>query len=317
MIGTWSNPSPSETDTWKILEHYKFFTARSVLDDSIDVSIKQLNEVIGEAGQPNETSTSDEDYIYDINEYAHYAEDSENTTQQTSPSSQWTDFSSQKMIVTKTSQASLSPLLKAKQLRNIETFASIHLDANVLTWASFRIDRSSEIPTISVLNWDNAEFVIERMKFWQLLCEVDALLRNVPKCDAYVIENLASSTFRSNTKKVNELLLMSQYFSVTASLLAARNPANSYAENPNVIFMARDLSGKFHRLYIGKETVSTQNLVKTMISGTNSNISFAKEMVGSFRTASIVKREYLSRTTLIGITFFRMGVMGDKIIKPE
>lgn len=281
------------------------------------MSLKQLNEVIGESEQPNGTFTSDEYYSYDINEYAHNAEESENITQKTSPSDQYSDFSSESMIETKTSKKSLSPRLTAKQTRTIETFASIHLDANVLTWASFRIDRSTEIPMIAVLNWNTAEFEIRKMQLWRVICEVDALLRTVPKCDAYVIENMANSKFHNTAKQVNGMLLMSQYFSVTASLLAARNPAESFVKNPNVVFMARDLVGKYHQLFIGKETVSTQNLVRTMINGTNSKISFEKEMVGSFKKASIVQREYLSRTTLIGFTFFRMGVMGDKIKKPE
>lgn len=320
MFSSWSSPTIS-TDNWKILDDYKFFTKRRNLDDSIDVCLKELNEAIGESVQINKTFTSDEEYIYDINEYASNAEESENVTKESRTSAPRTDFNPQKMIVLRTSKANMSPVLTVKQSRAIQTFASIHLDANVLTWTSFHIDRSKELPTITVLNWNNIEIAIERMKLWQILSEVDELLQNIPVCDVYVIENLAAGKFRNNVRQVNEMMLMSQYFSVTASLLAARNPDKSYANAPNVLFMARDLIGKFYNLYIGKETVSTQNMVRDMINKKqvatedgmmNNDILFEEEIVGSFKTASRVRREYLSRTMLIGLTFYRLNMMGDK-----
>lgn len=320
-------PSGDKTEIWKIEDDYKFFTQPSDSEDSTVVSTKGFDEVIGNSIPDDVVPYHDinQKWEFDENAYAHYVEHGANEERPLPGSTDGlhVDEKLRKMKRSKNIRADVAPRLSVNQIRNIKTFVSIYLDSGGLTWASFHVNRSTEWPTISVLDWDYHETGYERMELWQMIGELELLVRNIPKCDTYIIQNIPVAFFRATVgvKKVRDTLCMHQCASIIVSQLVMRNHAKCYANDPNVIFIKRDVMGKFFNLFIGNETVSTYNTVKSLIYGKcvmkndffnsmeNRDITFEQHIVDKFEKTTKIRREYLGKALLIGITFYRLHLI--------
>lgn len=263
------------------------------------------------------------DDIFDNDLHAHYAgESGYYGSPKLDEENGLPQMTNDKLRQMKKLKKTLAPQLSAQKLQSIETFASIHLDSSGLTWTSFRVHRSKKTSTITVTGWHHSRTGFEKIKLWKMLAEVEALVHNIPECDLYIIENIVSGAFRNSLagKQLYDMVHMNQSISMISSLLASRNIGTSYANDPNVLFIGRDVMGKFYNLFIGNETVSTQNVVTRMIfnkhipdeSKENKDVLFDQNVVTSYEKAPRVKREYLGRTMLIGITFYRLNITGTK-----
>lgn len=330
-----SSPSVDKTEIGKIEDDYKFFTQPSDLEDSIVISTKGFDEVIGScipdiSVPPLDNNQKQE---FDENAYAHYVEhetDEGSPVPESTPSTQTNetdvlkaDEKLRKMKRSKNIRADAAPRLSMSRLRRIKSFVSIYLDSCGLTWARFHVDRSTEWPTISVLDGNFHKTGYERIELWQMIGELESLVQNIPKCDTYIIENIPVPFFRPNVgvKQVKDMLYMNQCVSIIVSQLASRNHEKCYANDPNVIFLKRDVMGKFFNLFIGYETVSTCNTVKSLIydkrsvendsfdSMENRDITFEQHIVDKFEKTTTLRREYLGKALLIGITFFRLNLI--------
>lgn len=314
------------TQEWKIFEDYKFFTEPNDSNDVPVIGAKEFCDVIGNAVPANEMI----DYVENLNAY--YADGEVKVDipkTKNKPSSQMSTFSAstfrtteddvQKTKKRKNIRFSSAPHLTIRQLKSIYTFVSIHLDASALTWTEFRVNRNDEQTTITAIKWNCEETRYERHQSWHLLAELQVPIENIPKCDAYIIEAVPTISYRKNAtiKQMNDLAVLGQCVSIIAATLATRNRATSYLSDPNVLFMGRDVMGKYYNLFVGNETVSVYDVVKEIIfdkrSGTTdctekSDITIEQEMRESFRNSSRIKREYLGKTMLIGITFFRLDI---------
>lgn len=311
------------TEAWQIFEDHKFFTEPNDLNDVPVIGTKEFCDVIGDSVRANEMI----DFDGILNAY--YADgevkvDSPITKNKPSSQTYASTFRTSEDDVQKTRKRSnirfsSEPRLSIRQLKSIDTFVSIHLNANTLTWTKFRVDRNDGQSTITVINWDCKEMGCDRNQLWHLLTELQVLIENIPKCDAYIIEAVPSISYHKKLppKKMNELSILGKCISIIAATLVTRNRSISYVSDPNVLFMRLDVMGKYYNLFVGNETVSVYNVVKEIMfderSGTTdcaekSDITIEQEIRNSFKNSSRIEREYLGKTMLIGITFFRLNI---------
>lgn len=216
------------------------------------------------------------------------------------------------------------PMLDERKLRKINTFVGIHLDPTALAWASFQIDRDGENgPTLTINDYGYEKTGYDRAALWQLLVEMEKFEQKMPSCDAYIIENVTARTFRANigARQVNDMVQMNQCVSMLATLLAKRSTSESYVYDPRVLFMQRNMMGRFFNLMVGDETTSTLEVMQSLIKRTYASISnpfdermsndliFLPKFSGHYWQATNIKREYMGKTALIGTTFYRLALL--------
>lgn len=318
-----------QREVWKIEEDFKFFEKTTDSDDSISVSANAFNEVIGDFVPTNETNTHNGDN-WDLNPnlYAYYMNDGasvDGPMQAIKPKMPEKMANVQKttenLEIVKKFRCPIVPNLSHRQRREIQTFASIYLDSAALTWTSFRVDRNAEESKISVIASSHINTTYDRVHSADMLSVLEGVVQNIPNCDAYIIENMPLSFHTSiAVRQIKDMMQNNQIISIVASLLSTRNKAKSYINHPNVIFMGRGVMGKCYNLFIGRETVSTENVVREILNKKNlasndhvhRDITFEPEIIRSFEGnmgSQKVKREYLGKTLLIGITFFRLVLL--------
>lgn len=307
ICGRASAPSAKAAgEVWKIDEDFKYFTEYSEQDNEPIVPMNIFNEIIGDQTvDALEPATRTQQHGND-DEIAGASDTIENVG----------NSKKSKLEI----RTAVTPRLTMRQLNAVHTYAAIHLDSSAFTWTSFRVDRSDKVPTITVVDSCYEKTGYEKMQLGDIIGEFGMLVKNIPVCDLYVIENISQFSFRSMimSKQVKDLLQMQQTISIVASLLSTRNAAESYVKSPNVVFIHRNVMGKYFKLFIGNETVSTEAVMKYLLDKRkpptssyleNRDITFETDILLSFKGGPRVKREYLGKTLLIGVSFFRLNIL--------
>lgn len=223
------------------------------------------------------------------------------------------------------------PKLTAHKADTIKTFVSIHMDSNALTWTCFRLDRNKNgIASVRVTDWKYSKSVFSKRSLWESLSHISNIIQTIPETDVYVIENQPTNFIRNNinVKLFKDILHISQAVSILVTFLLNRNPHQftiDLNEDSNVYLLGRTLMGRLYSLYIGTETVSTENLVKSLLDSKlnalidntitdskNTNpipISFNESIYQRYNCAPNVEREFLGKSMLIGLAFLRLGLI--------
>lgn len=297
---------------------------------SIFISSNQFNEFIGVM------PTMDHDQIFDIdaNLYEHFANDIEHEESEIFDSRAPINASNthddggggvgaatlENLKKTRNPKLSTFPRILQRQSQKIEAFVSIFMDLNGLTWVRFRVDRSLKIPTIHVCQTYFHKTAYDKMHLWDMLASLEEIVSQIPKCDVYIIENILQGSYRQKIgkKQVYDIVHLNQCVSMVVAMLTTRNAGQSYTTDPNVVFMGRDVMGRYFNLFVVNETTSTEIVVRQLlekkipaINGrmSNEDIRFEPNILRAFDKSSKVKREYLGKTLLIGLTYFRLNLL--------
>lgn len=212
---------------------------------------------------------------------------------------------------------------KLRKIYAIRSFTSIYHDAHRIACTRFSTNSGKwEVDTkIDVWNFYNVP-IFDRKS----LCETcDGLLKIVnqlPTSDIYIIDDYIKAQYHRKSvgpKLLVDILHMNHQCAVLVTQLKQRN-AKKHSTNEdkgeNVHFMNYSSVGYLYNLIVGRETVSTHSIIRSMLHKNDCSenihplkIDISNDMKAKYFESNSTERENLGRSLLLGMTFIRLAFL--------
>lgn len=219
---------------------------------------------------------------------------------------------------------SLKLILEPKLIKynSVRSFTSIYQDATGVTCTQFSAN-GEWINGVKINDWNyhKVESVGTKHVF-QLFEQLSQVVDRLPKSDIYIMDDhIKMQHFRKavTPKRIAEIVQMSQQFAILATLLRSRKPHDSAsATQSNVFTMSYSIVARLYDLFIGREPISTKNVIRKVLHASNKYIdespdSLVIELNDNIKNIYFksypVERECLGKSMLMGLTFIRLGLL--------
>lgn len=218
----------------------------------------------------------------------------------------------------------LEPKLEWKT--KIESFTSIHQEANGISVAQFMANNSNW-NDIKIDSWTQYKTETFGVKNLCQICEQLAIIvGQLPDSDMYIVDDhIKSQRFRKSVtpKKLAEIVQINQQCAILMALLHKKGRvANANDGYSNVVFIGYQAVGQLFNLLVGNEPISTQSTIQNLLRGNfcsetlkpleSFKFDVSDEIKQSYHKSHAVERECLGRSMLIGLTFIRLGILKAK-----
>lgn len=207
---------------------------------------------------------------------------------------------------------------------NIHTFTVIDQSLTGINWTQFsRYDASDWKKGVCINDGfiQDALPVLTDDHLCQKIQKLAPIINRIPVSDVYVLEtnsklNLNAIRNTLSSKATFEIVQLSQLNTILTTILTNRASTTfGTIDNLNVYFIGSTMVGKFFGLQLGKETVSTQPMVRDILMLQRDQmendgfvIDLSKEWRDLFFKSFAAKREGLGKSLLIGLTFVHLGL---------
>lgn len=215
----------------------------------------------------------------------------------------------------------LEPRISRNKADSVKSLTSIYQDSTCITWAQLTMNVADSWRNgVRITNWKYHKISSDNESICQLSKRIVNIINEMPPSDIYVIESTKGGHFRKTLtgKFISETIQLSQVNAILVTLLQARNPSNQ--NESNVFIINQTIMARLYNLYVGREIVSTHSIIKTLFPQTRQNIvnssnkenkeRFPIEIDNDIRKgyydAKNVEQEFLGKSMLIGLTFFRL-----------
>lgn len=188
---------------------------------------------------------------------------------------------------------------------------------NAIVWTKFEIKKSADEPVIRVEDWNFVEFANvtntanTTKHTFKKVSEISQMVNGIPRTDLYIIENLKKTNINRLSPKMFSIFLLTceRYIAMT-SLLNARQPAAS--KETNIYFLSHLVMGRLYNLLVGHEIVSTAKVTQEHFTPSKErdyDVQFNESALKSYRDSTKMEKEFLGRSMLSGITFYRLSIL--------
>lgn len=303
---------PSSIPNYEALEEqqmpYDLYKTYSSLEGSIGSPI--IEDQFYDSGNKNTSSTLHFTYPMDL------IEKPIKTESKTEESTSW--YTDKIKKNSRQLKLSLEPKRTKIYPQKINSFTAIHQDTVGVSWARFsRLDNSQWTDGVRINGWNlenaplfNNEHVCSRVK------QLSNIIDGIPMSDVYIMETSPKlSNFRQSmpSKAVSEIIQINQVNTILTTLLLSRQPKES--KQSNVYFLGPSLVGRLYGLYIGRETVSTQPMIRDILKMTQKQldidtftIDINNNVKQVFFNSFGISRECLGKSMLTGLTFLHLAL---------
>lgn len=199
---------------------------------------------------------------------------------------------------------------------NIRTFVSLHLDERTFSWTSFNLSQENNQQTVNINQWKCENLHNQKQSVYDLLNDIEKIVNQIPKSDVYIIENPPQRARAGlTTKQLSDSIFFNRRL-MSIILMLKHHRSNESTTNisiaENFYFMEYNTMGRLYGLVIGNEIVSTQEktleILKLAANNYHDYVSIAPEQFETFKQLSRIDREVISKTMLIGLTFFKTAI---------
>lgn len=204
---------------------------------------------------------------------------------------------------------------------SIHSFASIYQDATGVACTQFSPISSQWDGGIKINTWNYHKLdTIGAKHVFQLCDQISHVANQLPASDIYIMDDhIKLQHFRKaiTPKRIAEIVQMSQQLAILVTLLQNKN---SHVEKtqPNVFSMNYSIVARLYDLFVGREAISTENIIRNILYNTNKNseeildllqIELNDSVKKTYFKSYPVERECLGKSMLIGLTFIRLGLL--------
>lgn len=211
-------------------------------------------------------------------------------------------------------QNAFEPKLDEQQIDATRTFVSLYLDSNALTWVRFKLN-DNDISVIHIDKWQYNKLVMIKKNLHEIIDEMVKFVNEIPDSDTYVMEKHLKKMATVTAKSATSLMYSNQRIISLVLLLTKKYQQNHEQSLNNFYFMPHFLMGRLFELIIGNEITSTQKATEGILKNVHLNnannlyqISFDETLRKQYFSASSVEREFLGRTMLLGLSFYRLAI---------
>lgn len=201
---------------------------------------------------------------------------------------------------------------------SIRSFTSIYQDASTITYTQFS-SNGEWANGIKIEAWNCFKVQSVGVRSLHQICDqVSRIVDQIPASDIYIMDDhVKTQHFRKaiTPKRISEIIQMNHQCAILFTLLQNRCSEN---RQPNVFFMAYNIVGRVYDLFVGREPISTQSIIKSILQSSNKNleesllIEVAEDIKSTYNRSYPVERECLGKSMLIGLTFIRLGLLKNK-----
>lgn len=207
---------------------------------------------------------------------------------------------------------------------SINSFTSIYQDATGVTCTQFSPIQGEWDNGVVIETWNHHRVdTIGAKHVFQLCDQLSQVVDKLPASDIYIMDDhIKLQHFRKavTPKRLAEIVQMSQQFAILVTLLHNRKNRRDLMESTqsNVFSMNYSTVARFYDLFVGREPISSENIIRNILLHTNKcpeesldslpielNDDLKKIYLKSYR----VEREYLGKSMLMGLTFIRLGLL--------
>lgn len=208
---------------------------------------------------------------------------------------------------------------KFTKYSSIRSFTSIYQDASTITWTQFSTNSEWE-HDIKIQFWNCYKVnSIGARSLHQICDQVSRIVDQIPASDIYIMDDhIKAQHFRKAImpKRVSEIIQINHQCAILFTLLQNRCIEKS---QPNVFFMAYNIVGRVYDLFVGREPISTQSIIISILQSSNKSfdestdlsptIEVSEDIKNTYYKSYPVERECLGKSMLIGLTFIRLGLL--------
>lgn len=206
---------------------------------------------------------------------------------------------------------------KLNKFTSIQSFTSIYQEADGIAIARFSANGwTNEVKIDAWTHYKTATFGVRNL--YQICEQLTVIVDQLPPSDIYIIDDhIKAQYFRKSvtSKKLNEIVQVNQQCAILVALLHKKRISNKN-DGPNIFFMGYGAVGQLFNLLVGKEPISTQSTIKSILRGDFCsdtvepfNIDVSEEIKRAYHKTYPVERECLGRSMLIGLTFIRLKIL--------
>lgn len=143
----------------------------------------------------------------------------------------------------------IKPRLNVSKMKSIESYVSVHVDTNALTWARFEVMMNEtdikdefDVTRVKVTHWSYYKLLAEKAHIYDLHRELSKFIEEIPESDVYIHEDLPGKPHRANIgpKQMTEIVQAGHSIAILITLLASRT---TY-DDENFYFLGRLLMAR-------------------------------------------------------------------------
>lgn len=240
-------------------------------------------------------------------------------------------------MLLKKKQTYVTPALLEGFRQSLTSCVSIHVDLNCIAWTKLSLlpedsETGSKIRPIQIDEWmchliGNDD---KKRSLSDLIQILNQLNEQIPVADTYVVEAQPSAQGGKqpgNPVQVNVNVQKAQLYAMVCMLVASRSGLSTLetseakkriADQQRIFFLRTYLASRLYKIYIGKERVSTEDVIKDVLrygyeaeptSYTLSAIKVPKHLRDFYEESDSLDREFLGQSMLIGLTFLKLCVL--------
>lgn len=207
---------------------------------------------------------------------------------------------------------------------SIHSFTSIYQDATGVTCTQFSPIKGEWDTGVVIKSWNHHRVdTIGAKHVFQLCDQLSQVADKLPASDIYIMDDhIKLQHFRKavTAKRLAEIVQMSQQFAILVTLLHNRKNTHDLTESAqsNVFSMNYSTVARFYDLFVGREPISSENVIRHILYNTNKSpeetpdslpIELNDDLKKIYFKSYPVERECLGKSMLMGLTFIRLGLL--------
>lgn len=202
---------------------------------------------------------------------------------------------------------------------------SLNINVSNVTWS--KIDVKEKDYPCELTHWGYYDLTDKRLHISDLVQRCRYIEKIIPEADCYILENpqLAQGGAPGSADQTNINVQRSQIISMLNLALASRT--NFTLEEKRVFYLKRYLSYRLFNTLVGKERVSTEQIIldlmrthynfednidnteKSAAESYSDKINIPLDLRKVFNNAERYQRDFLGQSLLLGLTFMRLCLL--------